>query len=326
MKKTIMVLACVFLLAGCNNVKLTNGENALVTFEEGGISSDDLYNVLKETYGAENITNLIDKYLLEKLYKSDNEEKSYIKQSLETAKSSAKEMNADFDTYVYYYYNVSGESAFKDYISLNYKRSLWIEDYAQEIVSDKQIEEYYKDEVVGDMEASHILITSKAKDNATDEEKSSAEKEAYQKAKDIIDKLKSGEDFSKLAKQYSEDEETATKGGSLGKINDGDYADEVIESLKSLKVGSYTLTPVKSSYGYHIIYKSSQGDKAKLDDTLKKEIRATIGKEIADQDGFYIKAMKALREKNKMKILDSDLEKAYEKLVARYEAQSNTSK
>ena len=43
-KKIFFVLACVFLLAGCNNVKLTNGENAVVTFTEGGISSDELYN------------------------------------------------------------------------------------------------------------------------------------------------------------------------------------------------------------------------------------------------------------------------------------------
>ena len=52
-KKIFFVLACVFLLAGCNNVKLTNGENAVVTFTEGGISSDELYKSLKESYGAE---------------------------------------------------------------------------------------------------------------------------------------------------------------------------------------------------------------------------------------------------------------------------------
>ncbi|NLC48688.1 MAG: hypothetical protein GX758_04960, partial [Tenericutes bacterium] len=253
-------------------------------------------------------------------------EKKYVKQSVETAKSSAKEMNADFDTYVYYYYGVSGEDEFRETISLNYKRSLWIEDYAKEIVSDKQIKEYYENEVVGDMEASHILITSKAAEGASDDDKSKAETNAYQEAKSIIEKLKKGEDFATLAKKYSEDESTSKNGGSLGKVNDGDYAKEVIESLKTLKVGDYTLIPVKSSYGYHIIYKSSQDDKPNLDDTLKEEITNIISKEIASENSFYIKALKALREKNNMKILDSELEKAYEKLVAQYEAQSNTSK
>ena len=43
MKKIFLLLLSLFLLAGCKDVKLTNGENALVTFKEGGISSDELY-------------------------------------------------------------------------------------------------------------------------------------------------------------------------------------------------------------------------------------------------------------------------------------------
>ena len=45
MKKTILVLASILLLTGCST-KLSNGENAVVTFKEGGISSNDLYKVL----------------------------------------------------------------------------------------------------------------------------------------------------------------------------------------------------------------------------------------------------------------------------------------
>ena len=45
MKKTILVLASILLLTGCST-KLSNGENAIVTFKEGGISSNDLYKVL----------------------------------------------------------------------------------------------------------------------------------------------------------------------------------------------------------------------------------------------------------------------------------------
>jgi hypothetical protein len=50
-------------------------------------------------------------------------------------------------------------------------------------------------------------------------------------------------------------------------------------------------------------------------DTLKTEIRALIGKEISSETSFYLKAMKALREKNGMKFNDSELEKAYEKYI-----------
>ena len=324
-KKIFFVLACVFLLAGCNNVKLTNGENAVVTFTEGGISSDELYKSLKESYGAERLMNLIDNKLLNEKYETSTEEKSYINQTVKTTKDAAKKVNADFDLYLAYYYGLKNESEFRDYLSLNYKRSLWAEEYAEETVTDKQIQEYYETEVVGDIDASHILITVDTKDNATEEEKKTAEQKAYDKAKDIIEKLKKGEDFSKLAKEYSKDSTTASKGGSLGKINKGDYADEVFEALKNLKDGSYSTSPVKSSYGYHIVYRISQDKKAELNDELTKEIKTTIGKEIADESGFSVKALKALREKNNMKFEDTELEKEFEKLILQYENQAKSS-
>ena len=324
-KKLFFVLACVFLLAGCNNVKLTNGENAVVTFTEGGISSDELYKSLKESYGAERLMNLIDNKLLNEKYETSTEAKSYINQTVKTTKDAAKKVNADFDLYLAYYYGLKNESEFRDYLSLNYKRSLWAEEYAEETVTDKQIQEYYETEVVGDIDASHILITVDTKDNATEEEKKTAEQKAYDKAKDIIEKLKKGEDFSKLAKEYSKDSTTASKGGSLGKINKGDYADEVFEALKNLKDGSYSTSPVKSSYGYHIVYRTSQDKKAELNDELTKEIKTTIGKEIADESGFSVKALKALREKNNMKFEDTELEKEFEKLILQYENQAKSS-
>ena len=324
-KKILFVIACVFLLAGCNNVKLTNGENAVVTFTEGGISSDELYKSLKESYGAERLMNLIDNKLLNEKYETSTEEKSYINQTVKTTKDAAKKVNADFDLYLAYYYGLKNESEFRDYLSLNYKRSLWAEEYAEETVTDKQIQEYYETEVVGDIDASHILITVDTKDNATEEEKKTAEQKAYDKAKDIIEKLKKGEDFSKLAKEYSKDSTTSSKGGSLGKINKGDYADEVFEALKNLKDGSYSTSPVKSSYGYHIVYRTSQDKKAELNDELTKEIKTTIGKEIADESGFSVKALKALREKNNMKFEDTELEKEFEKLILQYENQAKSS-
>ena len=324
-KKIFLVLACVFLLAGCNGVKLTNGENAVVTFNEGGISSEELYKSLKEAYGAEKLMNLIDTKLLNEKYETDSTEKSYVNQAVKSTKEAAEKLNADFELYLQYYYGVSSESEFRDYLSLSYKRNLWVQDYAEEEVTEKQINQYYDEEVVGDIEASHILITVDSKEDATEKEKKEAEQKAYDKAKEVIDKLKNGEDFSKLAKEYSKDSTTADKGGSLGKINTGDYANEVFEALKNLKDGSYSTSPVKSSYGYHIVYRTSQEDKPELNDDLTKKIRTTIGKEKANETGYSIKALKALREKNNMKFEDAELEKAFEKLIQQQENQATAS-
>lgn len=325
MKKTFLLLLSLFLLAGCKDVKLTNGENALVTFKEGGISSDELYQELKETYGAEKLMNLIDMHLLEKLYKTDNDEKAYVNQTVKTTKNTAKKMNADFDLYLNYYYGMANEAAFRNYLSLTYKRNLWIEDYAKETVSDKQIKEYYENETYGDIEASQILITVDTKKDATDDEKKEAEQKAYDTAKEVISKLKKGEDFATLAKQYSKDQNSSSNGGSLGKVNTDSVSEEVFSALVNLKDGSYSTSPVKASDGYHILYRKSQDKKPELNDELTKKIRTTIGSEIAKESGFSIKALKALREKNEMKILDTDLNKDFETLVNRQTSQSTSS-
>lgn len=325
MKKIFLLLLSLFLLAGCKDVKLTNGENALVTFKEGGISSDELYQELKETYGAEKLMNLIDMHLLEKLYETDNDEKAYVNQTVKTTKKTAKDMNADFDLYLSYYYGLANESAFRDYLSLTYKRNLWVKDYAKETVSEKQINEYYENETYGDIEASQILITVDTKKDATDDEKKKAEQKAYDTAKKIISKLKDGEDFAKLAKEYSKDEKTSSNGGSLGKVNTDSVEEEVFSALLNLKDGSYSTSPVKTSNGYYILYRKSQDKKPELDDKLTEKIRTTIGSEIAKKPGFSVKALKALREKNEMKILDTDLNKDFETLVNRQKQSASSS-
>ena len=235
-------------------------------------------------------------------------------------------LRGEFDTYLSYYYGVKDEDAYRDYLSLNYKRSLWTEDYAKESVTEKQIKEYYENEYVGDMEVSHILITIDANNNSSEDEKKEAEEKALNTAKEVIAALDKGEKFEDLAKKYSKDEDTSKKGGSLGKINVGDYTSEVVDAAKELKVGTYTTTPVKSSYGYHIVYLKSQDKKPELNDDVTNKIKTIVGNEIAQESNFYVKALKALREKNEMKFKDTALEKEFNKLITQYENQSQSSK
>jgi len=310
--KLSLITLCALTLCACGSVKLEKGDSSIVTFKEGKITAEDLYEVLKDTYGAEKIVDLIDSYLLNQKYETSNEEKTYIKDSIKSVKDSATQMNADFNTYIKYYYGVADEDAFEDYLSLNYKRTLWIEDYGQEIVTDKQINDYYETETIGDMTLSHILITSDATSDMTEDEKKKAEDEALKKATEIVTKLKNGEDFATLAKENSDDDATKENGGSLGIVNTGSYAEEVINAAKNMEVGTYSTSPVKSTYGYHIIYKSKQEDKPQLDDTLKATIRAVIGKEISSESTFYMTALEALREKNEMNFEDKELFKSYE--------------
>lgn len=326
MKKKIILVTCAMLLmTGCGkDVKLVNGENAIVTFKEGGISSNQLYDALKETQGAEKIMNLIDAHLLDLKYDETDEEKNYVKQNLKSVKEAAGEMGASLEMYLTYYYGVGSEKSFEDYLTLSFRRDTWTREYAKETITEKQINEYYEQEIYGDVEASHILITVDVKSDATDDEKKDAEAAALKKANDLIEKLKNGEDFAKLAKENSKDATTAANGGNLGKINDGDMPDEVLDAVRSLKDGSYSTKAVKSSQGYHIVYKTSQAEKPELTEELTTEIKDIIANETAQSPAFQLQALKVLRERNEMKFIDTNLGDDFESLVSQYEAQYNS--
>ena len=313
MKKLLIVLACLLLVTGCKDVKLDNGESAVVTFKKGGISSSELYAELKKLHGGEAIANLIDLQLLNKNYPSDSDEEKYVNQTIKTLRKNAKDAGTTTAMFIQMYYGLSSEDALKSYLILNYKKDKYALDYAKENVSERQINDYYKDYIYGDVEASQILITVDAKDDATDEEKAAAEKKALETANNIIKELNDGKDFAELAKKYSKDELTASNGGSLGKVNTDDIADEALEALRKLEDGKYTTTPVKSSDGYHILFRTSMDKKPELE-KVKKDIIAKVAEEMTKENGYTAKAMKALREKNEMKFEDKDLEKQFEAL------------
>jgi len=70
----------------------------------------------------------------------------------------------------------------------------------------------------------------------------------------IIERLKNGEDFAELAKTLSTDTGSAPNGGDLGWFGPGAMVAEFETAAFALaKPGDYTLTPVKSQFGYHII-------------------------------------------------------------------------
>lgn len=313
MKKLLIVLACLLFITGCKDVKLENGDNAIVTFKEGGISAKDLYEELKSSHGGESVTNLIDMYLLEKKYPTDDEEKEYVKDALKNVKKNAKSSGTTVNNFLSMYYGIANEEAFEKSMTLNYKRNKFVEDYAKEHVTEKQIKEYYDQKIYGDVEASQILITIDANDDATDEEKQAAENKALETANTVIESLKGGTDFAELAKKYSKDQTSSSNGGSLGKVNDGDLPDEALEALRKLKDGTYTTEAIKSSEGYHILFRTSMSDKPKIED-VKDKITEKVGAEMAKESGYSATALKALREENEMKFVDTNLEKQFESL------------
>jgi len=68
----------------------------------------------------------------------------------------------------------------------------------------------------------------------------------------ILDRIKQGVKFGKLAKELSIDSGSAKRDGSLGYFGRGKMVKEFENAAFSLEVGKIS-EPIKTQYGYHII-------------------------------------------------------------------------
>lgn len=136
--------------------------------------------------------------------------------------------------------------------------------------------------------ASHILFKP--------DDKKTAEK--------VLAEVKAGGDFAALAKQYSVDTATASKGGDLGWPTTP-YVPEFETALAKLKKGQ-TSALVQTPYGWHIIRVT---DERKGKQQTLAEVKAQIEQIIQQQrraDG-YQKFLDDLKKKAEIEILVADL-------------------
>lgn len=318
MKKKILLISLIALcMCGCGKVsKLSDGKDAVVSFKGmESISVDSLYDNMKERYAVSILIDMIDKEILFKEYKDKIEEaEEYADEQIDALEKSY-ESEEELLNAINSYYGYQSIKEFKEYIQLNYFRDLATTDYAKSQITDKQIESYYESDIVGDIEASHILITVDVKDDATEDEKEKAEAKAKKETEQIIEKLNNGEDFAKLAKTYSKDDSNKNEGGALGKFNKGDMESSFENAAYELKVNEYTKEPVKTSYGYHIIKKTKEYDKDTLE-KVKEEIIKTLADELINTNATVsITALTELRKDKGMKIEDSELKSSYNKYI-----------
>jgi len=115
--------------------------------------------------------------------------------------------------------------------------------------------------------ASHILITI---DSKTDEAG------AKKIADELLARIKKDESFEALAKEYSKDPGSASKGGDLGFFGKGVMDKAFEETVFGMKMGEVS-EPVKSAFGYHII-KLTDIKAGKI--TPFKDVKSKIKKEL----------------------------------------------
>ena len=84
-----------------------------------------------------------------------------------------------------------------------------------------------------------------------------------------------------------------------------------MNALRNLENDKYTTEPVKTTYGYHVIYRIDQKEKPALDEVKDAIIdELATAKKDADSNLYY-KALINLREENKFTFYDTVLESKY---------------
>ena len=317
------IAALSLIMTGCGQkAELKDGAEVAVSVKGAKITATEYYEEIKEKNITE-LIDMIDRELLNESYPTDEEEDKAVETQIEQIRNSY----SDEDTYksiLLQYFGVENEEEFEDMLRLEYKRNKAVKDYISNNLTDKEIEKYYEKNIHGEVKASHILISVDIADDATTDEEKEAYDAAKKKAKEVIKKLKDGEDFADLAKEYSDDKSNNEKGGDLGYFDPNDMVDEFKEAVLELENGKYTKEPVKTKFGYHIIYREDQKEKAKLK-KVKDEIKETLTEQkISEDNSVYYKSLVEFRESKNLKWKDSTLEKSYNDYMDTLIEQSQT--
>jgi len=128
--------------------------------------------------------------------------------------------------------------------------SRYFEQFLNESVSDQAVQNYYNTHAaeyeMKKAHAAHILIRTNSKMSEVER------KAVLTTAHEAYSKIRSGEDFASIAKDYSDDKVSSKKGGDLGWMKKGSVSPKFSETIFSLKKDDVS-EPFETPFGYHIV-------------------------------------------------------------------------
>ncbi len=170
-----------------------------------------------------------------------------------------------------------GFDAIKRYWDRRALRDTYFERSVKSSVSDAEAKAFYDKEVASaqsqeEVRARHILLDSE------------------QLAKELYEKIAHGEDFARMAKQYSKDPGSKEEGGDLGYFTRGRMVPQFEEAAYKLEKGDVSL-PVKSQFGWHLIkVEDKRRRTAPPFDSIKDRIVASLIHRRAQEIGSTLRA------------------------------------
>jgi len=261
MKKIVTVatiLIAILGLAACGSDK--SDPDVVVESKAGDITKDEFYNQMKERVGDSVLQEMVTTKVLEDKYEVDEE-------LVDEEVNKMKDEYGDQFEMVLQQQGVGDEDALRDAIRFSL---LWEEAVSEDVeISEEELKEKY-DRMKTEIEAQHILV------------------EDEETAKKVKKKLDKGEEFGKLAKEYSTDEGTKDNDGELGYFSSGDMVKEFEDVAYEMKEGEIS-DPVLSEFGVHII-KVTDKRESEEDIGSFKENKDEIRRELINQKVDFTEA------------------------------------
>jgi peptidyl-prolyl cis-trans isomerase D len=187
---------------------------------------------------------------LERIYRLQTQKRrfSYLELPLAQAAAGVKVSDSDIDQY---YTAHAGDFMTPERVKIQYVELKADDLKVSDQVSDEDLHALYDEHsdryiVPEQRRARHILISLPP--DAGDD----AVQKARAKAESILARLDKGESFEKLAREFSDDPGSASKGGDLGYFSRGEMTPEFEKVAFSLKKGEHSGI-VKTPFGFHII-------------------------------------------------------------------------
>ncbi|MEC1290753.1 peptidylprolyl isomerase [Bacillus mojavensis] len=246
--------------------------------DAGDVTKGELYTNMKKQAGASVLTQLVQEKVLDKKYKvSDKEIDNKMK---------------EYKTQLGDQYTALEDQYGKDYLKEQVKYELLTQKAAKDNikVTDDEIKEYWEN-LKGQIRASHILVADK------------------KTAEEVEKKLKKGEKFDALAKEYSTDTGSATNGGELGWISkDNEQLDSTFRKAAFKLKTNEVSDPVKTQFGYHIIKKTEE--RGKYED-MKKELKSDVLDQKLNDNTAVQAAVQKVMKKADIDVKDKDLKDTF---------------
>ena len=147
--------------------------------------------------------------------------------------------------------------------------------YLKDNLADEEVRTYIANEYGADVDmreyvTRHVLfsiIDPNTRQPLSEEEQTKAKT----KAEEVINRLNNGEKIEDLAKELSDDEGSAKNGGLVPIYMNDMAVPEYLDATLKLEVGKYTTMPVKTNFGYHVIYLEKYNEEGRVNSDMDRE-------------------------------------------------------